>query len=77
MLDLDLPEFCETQDANAIVRQFAANPAFRAAERHELVTEDNPFRRPVRPDDLSWLDYGAVLSKPDALSSVACSATGC
>lgn len=44
-------------DPNDIVKAFARNPAFRAAEWAELTTEDNPFRRPVRPDDLEWLDY--------------------
>jgi hypothetical protein len=44
-------------DPNDVLREFAANTAFRAAEWEELTTEDNPFRRPVRPDDLTWLDY--------------------
>jgi hypothetical protein len=48
-------------DSNKIIRAFAANSAFRAAERHELSTVDNPFRRPVRPDDLEWLDYSKPL----------------
>lgn len=48
-------------DANAVVSAFAANPAFRAAERHELATPENAFRRPVRPDDLDWLDYSRPL----------------
>lgn len=53
-------------DVNKIVRAFAANRAFRAAERHELSTTANPFRRPVRPDDLEWLDYGKPLRACDA-----------
>jgi hypothetical protein len=44
-------------DPNDIVKAFARNPAFRAAEWAELTTEEDPFRRPVRPDDLDWLDY--------------------
>ncbi|CAO5157071.1 Peptide synthetase [Frankia sp. AiPs1] len=47
--------------AHALVRAFAANPAFRAAEWKELTTEDDPYRRPVRPADLGWLDYGEPL----------------
>jgi hypothetical protein len=48
----------DKEDPNDIVKAFARNPAFRAAEWEELTTEDDPFRRPVRPDDLDWLDYG-------------------
>ncbi|MCK9875563.1 peptide synthetase [Frankia sp. Ag45/Mut15] len=48
-------------DAHALVRAFAANPAFRAAEWEELTTEGNPYRRPVRPADLKWLNYAAPL----------------
>lgn len=54
-------------DPNEIVRGFAANSPFRAAESHELVNEDNPFRRPVRPDDLGWLDYSTVLDRSQVL----------
>lgn len=49
-----------TEDSHGLVKVFSRNPAFRAAEWEELTTEENPFRRPVRPDDLDWLDY----SKP-------------
>ncbi|MGH8907853.1 MAG: peptide synthetase [Egibacteraceae bacterium] len=45
------------EDPNEIIRAYAANSLFRAATADELVNEDNPFRRPVRPDDLKWLDY--------------------
>jgi 2,3-dihydroxybenzoate-AMP ligase len=51
----------DPRDAQAVVRAFAANPAFRAAEWEELTTEDNPYRRPVRPDDLGWLDYSKAM----------------
>lgn len=64
---LDLPTLPDVHDPNAIVRAFAANPAFRAAERHELSNETNPFRRPVRPDDLNWLDYSTVLPESRTL----------
>lgn len=50
-----------------LVRAFAANPAFRAATAEELVNEHNPFRRPVRPDDLAWLDFSAPLPAAKAL----------
>ncbi|MCM3886208.1 peptide synthetase [Frankia sp. R82] len=48
-------------DAHALVRSFATNPAFRAAQWEELTTEGNPCRRPVRPADLTWLNYAAPL----------------
>lgn len=54
-------------DPNDIVRAFARNPAFRAAEWAELTTEDNPFRRPVRPDDLDWLDYAEPMPAENVL----------
>lgn len=54
-------------DDNAVVRAFAANPAFRAAEWEELTTEDDPWRRPVRPDDLAWLDYSKPMPAEKAL----------
>ncbi|NEC01035.1 peptide synthetase [Streptomyces anulatus] len=54
-------------DPNEIVKAFAANRAFRAAEWEELTTEDNPYRRPVRPDDLAWLDYSGPMPADKAL----------
>ncbi|WP_232303522.1 peptide synthetase [Pseudofrankia sp. DC12] len=53
--------------AHALVRAFAANPAFRAAEWEELTTESDPYRRPVRPADLGWLDYATELAAADVL----------
>jgi len=54
-------------DPNAIVKEFAANSAFRAATQEELTTEQDPYRRPVRPDDLEWLDYGTPMRAENAL----------
>jgi hypothetical protein len=62
-----VPAPVELPDPHALVRTFAANPAFRAAEWSELSTPDVPFRRPVRPDDLSWLDYGVPMPEADCL----------
>jgi hypothetical protein len=53
--------------ANDVVQAFAANPAFRAATAEELVNEHNPFRRPVRPDDLAWLNFSVPLIPAKAL----------
>lgn len=54
-------------DPNDIVKEFAANSAFRAANQEELTTEQDPYRRPVRPDDLEWLDYGVPMPAEKAL----------
>lgn len=48
-------------DPNAILKAYAAGAPFRAATAEELTTPDNPYRRPVRPDDLAWLDYSRIL----------------
>ncbi len=53
--------------AHALVRSFASNPAFRPAQWEELTTEDDPYRRPVRPADLAWLDYATALGPDDTL----------
>jgi hypothetical protein len=54
-------------DPNDVVKAFAANSAFRAAEWEELTTEGDPYRRPVRPDDLAWLDYAKPMPVEKAL----------
>jgi hypothetical protein len=58
--------FSDEENPHDLVKAFAANVAFRAAEWEELTTENNPYRRPVRPDDLAWLDY----SKPMPVAKV-------
>jgi hypothetical protein len=55
----DLPAF---GDPNEVVKAFAACAPFRAATVDELINDANPFRRPVRPDDLDFLDYSTELS---------------
>lgn len=54
-------------DPNGIVRQYAANAPFRSATSEEMVNHDNPFRRPVRPHDLGFLDYAEPLPADEAL----------
>ena len=63
----ELRELLSSANPNGIVKAFAANPAFRAAEWEELTTENNPYRRPVRPDDLAWLDYSRPMPEFKAL----------
>lgn len=40
---------------------YASNDAFRSAEGFELLFTDNPFHRPVRPNDLSFVDFSRPL----------------
>lgn len=61
------PPSLGSEDPNDVLKAFAANRAFRAADWDELTTEDNPYRRPVRPDDLAWLDYSGPMHVDDAL----------
>lgn len=49
-------------EVNETIKAFAVAPQFRAATVDELINEANPFRRPVRPDDLSFLDYSSALT---------------
>jgi hypothetical protein len=42
-----------------LIRQFAAHDAFRSATVEELVLEDDFHRRPLRPEDLSFIDFHA------------------
>lgn len=50
-LDMDVDE------AHEYIELYVANPIFRSATADELVIADNPFRRPVRPEDLTFVDY--------------------
>jgi mannose-6-phosphate isomerase-like protein (cupin superfamily) len=40
-----------------LIRQFAAHDAFRSATVEELVLDEDCYRRPVRPEDLSFIDF--------------------
>lgn len=55
----------DAETAQAI-RAYAANPLFRSASFDELVIDDNPYRRPVRPDDLEWLKFDRPISRTDS-----------
>ncbi len=48
---------------NEAVAQYLANPMFRAARYEELVLDDNPYRRPVRPDDIGLVNFSKPLSR--------------
>jgi hypothetical protein len=54
------------------VRLFSSAPHFRSASVDELVLEDDFFRRPLRPEDLDFLDFDRPVREDtfDALSSL-------
>jgi len=47
------------------VEQYLVSPIFRAARYEELVVDDNPYRRPVRPDDIGLVDFSTPLRRSD------------
>lgn len=49
-----------------VLERYLANPLFRAARYEELVLDDDPYRRPVRPDDLGMVDFAGTLTRDDA-----------
>lgn len=44
------------------VRRYVSTDLFRSAQFEELVLDDNPYRRPVRPEDLEWLRFNEPLT---------------
>jgi hypothetical protein len=40
-----------------LIRRFAAHDAFRSAVVDELVLDEDFYRRPLRPEDLSLIDF--------------------
>ncbi|WP_291992582.1 hypothetical protein [Candidatus Accumulibacter sp. ACC003] len=47
------------------LRAYAEQPQFRSAEGHEVIF-DNPFHRPVRAHDLSFLDFSRPIDQQQA-----------
>jgi mannose-6-phosphate isomerase-like protein (cupin superfamily) len=47
---------------------FASSDLYRAARADELVVHGNPFRRPVRPDDLASIDLSTPIAPQSAFS---------
>ncbi len=45
------------EETQALLKLYVANPVFRSATDQELIIQDNPYRRAVRPQDLEFLDY--------------------
>lgn len=49
------------------LKVYAENPLFRSAQFSELVIDDNPYRRPVRPEDLTFIDYSTPITRDRAM----------
>jgi hypothetical protein len=63
---LDFMASAASSDPVEWLKLYAACPPFRSAEGSELIF-DNPFRRPVRSDDLRFIDYSRPLARDNAL----------
>ncbi|MDX3192754.1 hypothetical protein PV458_30470 [Streptomyces sp. MN03-5084-2B] len=48
------------------VSAYCANPLFRSARFEELEIDDDPYRRPVRPEDLSFLRFDRSFGRADS-----------
>ncbi|HWB35868.1 MAG TPA: hypothetical protein VHA75_07580 [Rugosimonospora sp.] len=57
------PTELSPDEVDAALREYVANPVFRSARYEELVIDDNPYRRPVRPEDLEWLRFDEPLTR--------------
>jgi hypothetical protein len=62
-ISLTVPEELSGDAAANALREYVGNPLFRAARFEELEIDDNPYRRPVRPDDLEWLRFDQPLAR--------------
>ncbi len=64
--DADVPapfarEVLDPSTLREIAERYLANPVFRAARYDKPVVQDNPYRRPVRPDDIGMVDFSEPL----------------
>ncbi|MBV8694515.1 MAG: hypothetical protein JO183_03395 [Ktedonobacteraceae bacterium] len=62
-----LPSAMSLNEAQELLTLYASNPPFRSASDQELVLNENPCRRPVRPEDLEFLDYRGILKEEEVL----------
>ena len=59
----------ETNPEQAVhyLKQYAGNPPFRSASGDELIIQNNPYRRPVRREDLEFLSFSKPLKRYNIL----------
>ncbi len=48
---------------------YASNPVFREADADEILIQGNPYRRPLRVNDLKFLDFETPLKKEEIFSN--------
>ncbi len=75
--EFDLPELPDPRDANAIIKAFAANAAYRAAQQHELTTEGNPSAGRSGPTTSPGWTTARPYPCTTSSNSAACWATAC
>lgn len=54
-------ESLDPRGMDEALERYLSNPMFRAARFEELVVDDNPYRRPVRPEDIGMVDFSTPL----------------
>ncbi|MEV4050076.1 hypothetical protein AB0J55_02715 [Amycolatopsis sp. NPDC049688] len=62
----DLPAGFSAGELSDYLTDYCANPLFRSARFEELEIDDDPYRRPVRPEDLSFLRFDRPFGRADA-----------
>ena len=62
----DLPAEFSAAELADYLTVYCANPLFRSARFEELQIDDDPYRRPVRPEDLSFLRFDRPFSRADS-----------
>jgi mannose-6-phosphate isomerase-like protein (cupin superfamily) len=62
----ELPAEFSAAELADLLGVYCANPLFRSARFEELEIDDDPYRRPVRPEDLSFLRYDRPFGRADS-----------
>ncbi|HEY6389665.1 MAG TPA: hypothetical protein VIX89_00210 [Bryobacteraceae bacterium] len=58
----------DAETVRSLLKEFAAAPVYRSAAVEELILEDDYFRRPLRPEDLEFIDFSTPLDRSLASS---------
>ena len=62
----ELPAEFSAAELSDYLSVYCANPLFRSARFEELEIDDDPYRRPVRPEDLSFLRFDRPFGRADS-----------
>lgn len=62
----ELPAEFSSAELADYLSVYCANPLFRSARFEELEIDDDPYRRPVRPEDLSFLRFDRPIDRADS-----------